>query len=368
MDNSIFTYNSSSRLNFSMTQIRSDSNLNSGSSGAANSKGNDIEDDLVEFSPAAQIKSTIEQLRKTSSSDGSMTITLNNAGDGEAAAPSYGINDPKLEYELDMILRMIASDDEEYNRLKEHFQNFLSGTRGSNGMPSTNGNTNASQSESKVKIEFSKIEGRLVATEVTVNGESAELNQNNESLQISQNVQTSQTTQISQNSQTTAVDPLVLDLNGSGINLTSADDGAIFDIDGDGSLDKTAWVQGDTALLVYDENENGTIDNGKELFGDQNGEANGFEELKKYDDNGDNVIDNKDKIFNALKVYRDLNGDRKIGQNELTSLSGTGIEKLNLNFQASSQSANGNSIILTGNYVTTDGKTRQLADALFKVA
>ena len=44
------------------------------------------------------------------------------------------------------------------------------------------------------------------------------------------------------------------------------------------------------------------INDGTELFGDQRGAANGYEELVKLDENQDGKIDAKDKAFDALTL------------------------------------------------------------------
>jgi hypothetical protein len=159
-------------------------------------------------------------------------------------------------------------------------------------------------------------------------------------------------------------DPLVLDLAGDGINLTKAGQGAIFDITADGKLDSTAWVQGDDALLAYDRNGNSKIDDGSELFGDQNGAENGFIELSKHDQNKDNRIDRLDPIFKALKLYQDINGNGKIDEGELFSLEDKGIKALNLNFVHTNREINGNSLLLSGNFEREDGSEGLLADVL----
>ena len=98
-------------------------------------------------------------------------------------------------------------------------------------------------------------------------------------------------------------DPLVLDLNHDGvISVTNPDSGVVFDIDGDGAKDRSAFATGGDGFLALDRNQNGVIDDGTELFGDQNGSANGFLELGKYDSNGDGKIDAADPVFSSLRI------------------------------------------------------------------
>lgn len=160
-------------------------------------------------------------------------------------------------------------------------------------------------------------------------------------------------------------DPIVLDLGGEGIQLTEAGKGANFDINADGIMDKTAWVKGNTAMLVYDKNGNNAIDNGSELFGDQNGAKDGFKELAKYDSNNDGKIDSKDTIYKNLKLYRDLNGDGKMQSNEFNTLQEMGIKSLSLECRDADDDVNGNSIVLRGSFEREDGTKGEMADAIF---
>jgi hypothetical protein len=101
--------------------------------------------------------------------------------------------------------------------------------------------------------------------------------------------------------------PLVLDLDGDGIELTSVNGAtAFFDVGVDGFAEATGCVAADDGLLVLDVNGNGRIDNGSELFGDQTGHAHGFLALAQHDDNGDGVVDEGPKIVLALEVEGDL--------------------------------------------------------------
>ena len=117
--------------------------------------------------------------------------------------------------------------------------------------------------------------------------------------------------------------PLAIDLDGDGVETVSVNDGVYFDHDGNGFAEKTGWISSDDALLVRDINENGQIDNGSELFGNQtilsNGEkaANGFEALADLDSNHDGVFDGDDEAFGEIKVWQDLNQNGVVDDGEL---------------------------------------------------
>jgi len=168
------------------------------------------------------------------------------------------------------------------------------------------------------------------------------------------------------------VTPVVLDLNGDGIQTTSMQNGVSFDINNDGKADQTAWVARGDGLLVRDINKDGQINNGSELFGSStvigNGKtaADGYAAMKALDTNNDGVLDANDAAFGELSVWTDNNGNGITDGNELTNLSSLGIDSIALNATKSSQMNNGNLIGLMGSYTTTDGQMHTMGDVWFQ--
>ena len=166
--------------------------------------------------------------------------------------------------------------------------------------------------------------------------------------------------------------PLVLDLDGDGVETISSEQGVYFDHAGDGFSEKTGWVSQDDGLLAIDLNNNGKIDDGSELFGNNtqlsNGEtaANGFEALKEYDTNSDGVIDEFDRDFQALKVWQDLNLDGKTQELELKTLEELGITSINTDYSEQSQQQQGNHYIQTGLFADTESSSNELVDVWFQ--
>lgn len=332
----------------------------------------DLEKDLLELSPMNQMRQTITRFRsQTTVSELNLKLTVSSDKPLET-----GSADPKIERDLDLMLRMISKDEKEYETLKARFEKLLRQAQGA-----TSTGEEAAPVAAEASVEASAESNAVVSSStsgniatgrqsqaLTTEEMSASLARRNSyelNLKFRQNTSVEERIGISlEELGIKKVDPLVLDLDGKGIQLTEAGKGAIFDVTADGKLDSTAWVKGNTALLTYDRNGNGVIDNGSELFGDQNGAADGFEELGKYDTNGDRKITILDPIFKALKLYRDLNGDGKMSKNEFSSLSELGIKALNLNFMRTSADINGNSLILNGSFEREDGSTGQLADVL----
>lgn len=159
-------------------------------------------------------------------------------------------------------------------------------------------------------------------------------------------------------------DPIVLDLDGDGIELTHFRDGARFDIQASGRQVQTAFVTGGDAFLAIDRNGNGLIDDGSELFGDQRGAANGFEELRSFDTNGDGQIDRFDANFDALRLFRD-NGNGQTEAGELITLAEAGIESISVDyFNVRESVSGGNRIEQVASFRRSDGTEGRVADAI----
>jgi len=159
-------------------------------------------------------------------------------------------------------------------------------------------------------------------------------------------------------------DPLVLDLDGDGVETTSMRDGTVitFDHDADGIKTGTGWIKPDDAWLVFDRNGNGTIDSGRELFGVDTLKAtgqfatDGFDALREYDANRDGRIDGSDSVFSSLKLWRDLNQDGISQANELSSLAVHNIVSIGVNSAATRiDLGNGNMQTAEGTFIRGDG-------------
>ena len=166
---------------------------------------------------------------------------------------------------------------------------------------------------------------------------------------------------VTANPQPQKTDPLVLDLAGNGFSTRGLDDAVRFDLDADGRTDRISAPSGDDALLALDRNDNGRIDDGRELFGDQNGAANGFAELGKYDDNGDGRIDLQDAVFERLRLLRFDAEGRQHSQ----SLSQAGVAAIELGARdVKIALGTYDEIAQLGRFQFSDGRSGEAADLL----
>jgi len=169
--------------------------------------------------------------------------------------------------------------------------------------------------------------------------------------------------------------PIVLDLDGAGINTQGIAAGVQFDYAGQGRLWRTGWVGPDDGLLVLDLNGNGRIDNGGELFGNftvlPDGERaeHGFAALAVHDANGDGYIDRGDPVWTLLQIWRDANQDGVSQPDELHALGDFGIERIALDFQESDHvDDHGNAHRQIGRFQRADGRSAEATDVWFVVA
>ena len=168
------------------------------------------------------------------------------------------------------------------------------------------------------------------------------------------------------------VSPLVIDLDGDGVETNKENSTVHFDHDNNGFAESTGWVGKDDGLLVRDINNNGQIDNGTELFGNNSvlssGEkaANGFEALADLDSNNDGVFNSSDTAWNQVKVWKDANQNGEVDSGELLTLEQAGVSSINLNYEnETTTDDNGNQHNQTGTFIKTDGTTGSIHDVWF---
>ncbi len=195
--------------------------------------------------------------------------------------------------------------------------------------------------------------------------------------------------------------PLLIDLNGDEVHLGSSNESVSFDLFGNGDYQLTQWTApaSDDAFLVMDNNRNGVVDNGSELFGQgsdfvskavfcQNSswldaigknlsvscgsdllslKDNGFSALAQYDlsilgGNQDGVISHEDQVWSRLLIWLDTNADGQTTVDEIKSLQAYGLYEISLSPKKSyRQDSSGNQIPLwSWSHINLDNKHKRL--------
>jgi len=146
-----------------------------------------------------------------------------------------------------------------------------------------------------------------------------------------------------------------------------------FDLLANGQPVQTGWVGAGDGLLVMDLNQDGSINDGSELFGtstvlaDGSKAVDGYQALAQLDTNQDGVISSADAQFARLGVWVDGNADAQTGAGEVKTLAELNIAQLSLSALVTTDFNNGNLVGLTSSYQTTDGVTHTAADVWFAV-
>ncbi|MGR3502504.1 calcium-binding protein [Pseudaestuariivita sp.] len=172
-------------------------------------------------------------------------------------------------------------------------------------------------------------------------------------------------------------EPLVIDLDGDGVELTALGDPRVFFTYEDEDLAiSTGWVDPDDGIVVRDVNENGQVDTAAEFFGaippeDYDPEApeyQAFIDLESEDANGDRVIDHRDEVWDVMRVWRDINLDGTVDENELMTMGEAGVASIGVEHDTDGFLAAGNRVAATGSYETTAGQTREAWAVFFNTS
>jgi Ca2+-binding RTX toxin-like protein len=181
------------------------------------------------------------------------------------------------------------------------------------------------------------------------------------------------------------IDPLVLDLDGDGIELTNWIEGNVFfDTVGDGKQHQTGWVSGGDGILSIDLNGNGKIDDISETLsvnfnaGSTPGNyADGLAALAALALPNATVFSSATSrvnvatghlYFDDLRVWIDANQDGKTDAGELKTLSELGIVSIGLVGSGNrGETIAGNDVINRAVFTRANGSTGQIASIDFQV-
>jgi len=163
-------------------------------------------------------------------------------------------------------------------------------------------------------------------------------------------------------------DPLVLDLDGDGVELLGLGSGVQFDVDADGVLETTGWVGPDDGLLAMDLDGSGQIEDMSEVFSEVFNGGNytdSLAALATLDTNTDQVISAEDDRFDEILVWQDGDSDGVSADAELATLTDHGINAIDLDATASDETVSGNTIDAVGTVAFDDATTGTFAEVTF---
>lgn len=163
--------------------------------------------------------------------------------------------------------------------------------------------------------------------------------------------------------------PVVLDLDGDGVELTSIHESTVrFAMDG--ATIRNAWIGADDAFLALDRDGDGAITNGTEISftDDVDGAMSDLEGLAAFDTNGNLSLDSGDERFGEFRVWRDANQDGVSQPEELRTLNEAGIASVSLlrtlvDPDETSTAPDGNAVSALTEFVRIDGTRGVAADA-----
>lgn len=173
--------------------------------------------------------------------------------------------------------------------------------------------------------------------------------------------------------------PIVLDLNGDGLDIVSFDDStATFDWEQNGVRQQTAWAGPEDGFLVIDlaadgsAGGDGVIDQRKEIaFTDwASGSLSDLDGLREaFDSNGDGQFNADDARWSEFRIWRDANQNGVTDAGELRSLADWGISSISLTPRAgeATSRSDGSTVTATMNFSWADGSEGLAGDVALKV-
>lgn len=169
--------------------------------------------------------------------------------------------------------------------------------------------------------------------------------------------------------------PLVLDLDGDGIETLGTDSGVYFDHNNNGFAELTGWISPDDGLLTLDKNQNGNIDGGNELFGNHfqlssgSQARDGFAALADLDSDLNRYIDASDARWNQLGIWQDSNMNGQVDSGELNTLTSHRIARIPLEYgPGKGIDINSNDHRQQGKFIREDGQISHLTDVWFSAS
>ncbi|WP_287000246.1 cadherin-like domain-containing protein, partial [Thalassospira sp.] len=167
-------------------------------------------------------------------------------------------------------------------------------------------------------------------------------------------------------------EPVILDLDGDGIELVNIEDSqAFYDLDGDGFKENVGWTSSDDAILAIDVDGDGEIEKAEEVnftLHHEDAETDLDGVRLAFDSNQDGILDSNDDRFSDFRVWQDLDGDGTADEGELKTLAEAGIKSIGLEAERNDQNIDGNILHRTTELTFDDGSHSTVGDVSFKLS
>jgi len=167
-----------------------------------------------------------------------------------------------------------------------------------------------------------------------------------------------------------AITPIVFRVEGdkpTALNELIANKTAVnFDLDADGTAERRPWVNPDTAILVWDPENTGTITSGEQLFGNMTFRmlfSDGYRALDSLDDNRDGQLAGDE--LTGLALWHDRNSNGVSDKGEVTPIAETSVRSI---ATGTTDKVNGLHPMNAAGLTLDDGSTRPTWDWVIPAA
>ncbi|MBY0332901.1 MAG: hypothetical protein K2X49_19760 [Acetobacteraceae bacterium] len=157
------------------------------------------------------------------------------------------------------------------------------------------------------------------------------------------------------------IDPLVIDMDGDGIDLLSVSDSEVFLQASNAAFAMRAgWAAPNEAILIRDSNANGKVET-SEIIGFTSGNA--WADLAAMA--GDLTFNASDEAWAEIRLWRDIDEDGSYEAEELMTMQQSGILKISLSWTPATDVVNGNRIYGQTTLEMSDGTERDVYSVYF---
>ena len=162
--------------------------------------------------------------------------------------------------------------------------------------------------------------------------------------------------------------PVILDLDGDGVELLGIEEGVTFDWNRDMVAESSGWVAADDGFLVYDHNHDRAVTRADELILKEYlpGATTDLEGLTAFDSNNDGIFNKEDKAWSDFGVWQDKNSDGISDEGEFHTLDEAGIRDIELKSDGNEREIAGNTVFGSTVYHRENGSSAEVGDVALR--